>query len=68
MFCFRLYSLLGIAEPLYNSLAEKNEKIEFVNDVDEIPSLEEFDDETKKEPKLIIFDDLLIIKTDDLLI
>ena len=44
-------------EPLYNFLAEKNDKIEFVNDIEEIPSLDEFDDETKKKPKLIIFDD-----------
>ncbi len=42
-------------------LAEKNDKIEFVNDVDEIPSLEEFDDETKKKPKLIICDVFLSI-------
>jgi hypothetical protein len=46
-------------EPLYNFLAEKNDKIEFVNDIEEIPSLDEFDDETKKKPKLIVFDDFI---------
>ena len=43
-------SFSTLDEPLYNFLAEKNDKIEFVNDVDEIPLLEEFDDETKKKP------------------
>ena len=52
-------SFSTLDEPLYNFLAEKNDKIEFVNDVEEIPSLEEFDDETKKKPKLIIFDDFI---------
>ena len=52
-------SFSTLDEPLYNFLAEKNDKIEFINDVDEIPSLDEFDDETKKKPKLIVFDDFI---------
>jgi len=52
-------SFSTLDEPLYNFLAEKNDEIDFVNDVDEIPSLDEFDDETKKKPKLIVFDDFI---------
>ncbi len=40
-------------------MAEKNDEIEFVNDVEDIPTLEEFDDDTKKKPKLIVFDDFI---------
>ena len=52
-------SFSTLDEPLYNFLQEKNDKIEFVNDVEEIPSLDEFDDETKNKAKLIIFDDFI---------
>jgi len=52
-------SFSTLDEPLYNFLQEKNDKIEFVNDVEEIPSLDEFDDETKNRAKLIIFDDFI---------
>ncbi len=36
-------SFSTLDEPLYNYLAEKYDEIEFVNDVEDIPSLEEFD-------------------------
>ncbi len=36
---------------------EKNDKIDFVNDVEETPSLDKFNDE--KKPKLIVFDDFI---------
>jgi hypothetical protein len=42
-------------EPLYIFLAEKDNAIEFVNDDEDIPSLEEFDDDTKKKPKSIFY-------------
>ncbi len=47
-------SFSTLDEPLYNYLQEKNDEIEFVNDVEDIPSLDKFDDETKKKPKLIV--------------
>jgi len=52
-------SFSTLDEPLYNFLQEKNDKIEFVNDVEEIPTLAEFDDETKNKAKSIIFDDFI---------
>jgi len=52
-------SFSTLDEPLYIFLAEKNDEIEFVNDVEDIPTLEEFDDDTKKKPKLIVFDDFI---------
>jgi len=54
-------SFSTLDEPLYNFLKQKNERVEFVNDVDEIPELNEFDDEEKNKPKLIVFDDFLIL-------
>ena len=43
-------------EPLYNMLEETG-KIELINDIDEVPDLEEFDDKDINKPKLIVFDD-----------
>ena len=52
-------SFSTLDEPLYNFLKHKCDDVEFVNDVEEIPTLTEFDDETKNKPKLIIFDDFI---------
>jgi len=48
-------------EPLYNMLEETG-KIELINDIDEVPDLEEFDDKDKNKPKLIVFDDFLNVE------
>ena len=34
-------------------------KIELIDDIEEVPSLEDFDDEHKNKTKLIVFDDFL---------
>jgi hypothetical protein len=47
-------------EPLYNLLESK--KVELINDIDEVPELQEFDDEDKKKPKLIVFDDFINVE------
>jgi len=52
-------SFSTLDEPLYNFLQDKNDKIEFVNDINEVPSLSDFDDENKDKPKLIVFDDFI---------
>ena len=52
-------------EPLYNML-EDTGKIELINNIDEVPSLEEFDDEHKKKPKLIVFDDFINLSKKDM--
>jgi hypothetical protein len=46
-------------EPLYKHLQQKNDEIEFINDIEEVPELSEFDDEFKEKPKLIVFDDFI---------
>jgi hypothetical protein len=33
-----------------------------INDIDEVPDLEEFDDKDKNKPKLIVFDDFLNVQ------
>jgi hypothetical protein len=48
-------------EPLYNMLEDMG-KIELINDIDEVPDLEEFDDKNKDKPKLIVFDDFLNVE------
>ena len=47
-------------EPLYNLLEEKDTTL--YNDIDEVPELIEYDDDEKKHPKLIVFDDFINIE------
>lgn len=49
-------------EPLYNFLNDAIEGIEFYNDINELPSLSDFDDEDKGNEKLIVFDDFTDLK------
>jgi len=52
-------------EPLYNMLEETG-KIELISDIEEDPDLEEYDDEHKDKPKLIVFDDFLNLQKKDM--
>ena len=54
-----LYSGSTTDEPLYQYLQEKMPEMEFYNDIDKVPSLNEFDDDDKFKEKLIIFDDFI---------
>ena len=47
-------------EPLYNMLKDK--RVELINDIDEVPELQEFEDSNKDKPKLIVFDDFLNVE------
>ena len=47
-------------EPLYNLLESKN--IELINDIDEVPELQEFDDKHEDKPTLIVFDDFINVE------
>jgi len=53
-----IISFSTLDKPLYNYL-QKNDQIEFINDINEVPELSEFDDEEKNKPKLIVFDDFI---------
>lgn len=46
-------------EPLYNFLQKKIPEMKVFNDINELPSLSEFDNEDKSKEKLIIFDDFV---------
>ena len=52
-------SFSTLDEPLYKHLQQKNDEIEFINDIEEVPELSEFDDEFKEKSKLIVFDDFI---------
>ena len=47
-------------EPLYNLLESKN--VELLNNIDDVPELQEFDDKHKDKPKLIVFDDFINVE------
>jgi hypothetical protein len=40
----------------------ESKNVELINDIDEVPELQEFDDEDKKKPKLIVFDDFINVE------
>ena len=46
-------------EPLYQYLKQKIPELEIYTDINEVPSLMEFDDDQKDKEKLIIFDDFI---------
>lgn len=48
-------------EPLYNMLND-TKNVELINDIDLVPELEEFDDNNKDKPKLIVFDDFINVE------
>ena len=47
-------------------MLEETGKIELISDIEEVPELEEFDDENKDKPKLIVFDDFLNLQKKDM--
>lgn len=46
-------------EPLYQYLKNKIPEVELINDINEVPLVQSFDDEDKKISKLIVFDDFI---------
>lgn len=49
-------------EPLYSFLQNKIPELEMYNDINELPSLETYDDDDKGHEKLIVFDDFINLK------
>jgi len=45
-------------EPIYNYMKENIEGLELIDNVDDLPNLEDFNDEDKSTEKLIVFDDI----------
>jgi energy-coupling factor transporter ATP-binding protein EcfA2 len=48
-------------EPLYQYLQEKIPSVELINNIDDVPEVQQFDDKDKNKPKLIIFDDFITL-------
>jgi hypothetical protein len=46
-------------EPLYKFLEDKIEGLQLTNDIDEVPDMQEWDDEDNDKEKLIVFDDFI---------
>lgn len=53
-------------EPLYNFLRQKMPDIKFYTDIEELPELLEYDNENKKLEKLIVFDDFINLKKNEM--
>jgi len=54
-------SFSTLDEPLYQMLKDTG-KVELINNIDDVPELEEFDDKNKDKPKLIVFDDFINVE------
>lgn len=52
-------------EPLLNMLKSKMPEIQMFNDINELPSLSDFDDDEKENEKLIIIDDFISLSKKD---
>ena len=53
-------------EPLFDLLKQKMPEIRIYNDIDEFPSLSEFDNDDKDQERLIVFDDFINLKAKDM--
>ena len=54
-----IFSASSLDEPLYKKLIQNMPQIEAYNNIDELPSLNDFDDEDNENEKLIVFDDFI---------
>jgi hypothetical protein len=57
-----LFSGSTTEEPLYNLLKQKIPEMRMFNNIEEFPSLSEFDDEDNENEKLVILDDFINLK------
>jgi len=46
-------------EPLYSYLKEKIPSVALINNIEDVPAVQDFDDTHKNKPKLIVFDDFI---------
>jgi len=62
-----IFTASTLDEPLYNAIRESSNKVEAYDNIDEMPNLEELEEKNMyKKPKLIIFDDFLILSPKEL--
>lgn len=54
-------------EPLYNLLSEKIDGIQLIENIEDLPDLTDYNDKDKTQEKLIIFDDIINLKKNELL-
>ncbi len=53
-------------EPLYNYLHEKLPDVILINNIDDVPEVQEFADKNKNKSKLIVFDDFINLSKKEL--
>lgn len=53
-------------EPLYNALCQSLPETEIYTDINELPSLNDFDDDENEQEKIIVFDDFINLKSKEM--
>jgi hypothetical protein len=56
---FSICSFSTPDEPLYNFLQQKIPEVQLINNIDEVPEVQSYDDNAKKISKLKVFDDFV---------
>ena len=57
-----IFSASTLDEPLYSFLGSKIQELEMYSNIDDLPSLDTYDDDDKGHEKLIVFDDFINLK------
>jgi hypothetical protein len=60
-----IFNPVSTDEPIYSLLKKMCPDIQLINDINELPSLSEFDDADKSQEKLIVFDDFINMNKKD---
>jgi len=61
-----IFSGSTVEEPLYNLLKQQMPEIQLYNDINQFPSLSEFDNDAKDQEKLVIIDDFINLPKKDM--
>lgn len=54
-------------EPLYKLIKKNNKDVDLINNIEDVPPLNTFDDNYKEKPKLIVFDDFITLNTKEMI-
>ena len=60
-----IFNPVSTDEPLYNLLKQMCPDVQLINNIEELPSLSEFDNDSKDQEKLIVFDDFINLAKKD---
>ena len=60
-----IFNPVSTDEPLYNLLKQMCPDVQLINNIEELPSLSDFDNDSKDQEKLIVFDDFINLAKKD---